>query len=1058
MDTIYKRYWHCFRRLQSAGMLAFPFILIGIFATKGISQGSLKIKMEDPVQARSSTFQVDVWAYPGNSNLQSLSVYLQYDPEFVELIDAESDPENRLDLTLIDSHDQANGILAVEGGVFNAIQDSLHIFSLTFQAIKETSQSSFFFIFSESGPGTHMLNTSLTSLLTPASHPPLTYSIVCSTSILDAGEDQVLCGNETQLQGSTPTEGQGQWQVIEGSGGLFAQINDPNTSFSGVAGNSYQLVWSLQGNSCPTTKDTVSIQFEKTPTQAYAGEDQILCSPSTDLSANTPKTGEGKWEIISGNNGYLEEPLNPETTFQGTKGETYQLRWTVSNGTCPSSSDQVEIQFLGNAEYADAGLDQQICGSQAELEARSPGVSQGTWEVIEGIGGVIANRSTNQTQFTGIQGETYRLRWTLENSGCSSFDEVEINFVNNPSEADAGENIFHCGNQVQLNAVAPTVGTGTWRIVAGQNGAIGDPSSPTSVFSGQFGNTYILQWSTQNTALCPANSDEVAISFDVTDAKSYAGEDQVVFGDLTYLEAIPLSQNNPGTWKILGDSDGASLLAPSNPLSGLVGKENTRYLLQWEEILEGCNPTADTVEIFFREIPIAKAGPNQELLAKEETQLDANIPANDLTGTWNILEGIGGKIQEPTNPKSPFSGITGESYLLEWVLSYQEMALSRDSTQISFQPEQQAAECIPISFFSCPSSALPETKIPASQTRIIVPLPKNGLIDLNKGKRSLSLTFDRSSRFLQVTDSTGILQGSLATDNSDLFAFEAIVEFTRPNQRDHLSLKSPNEELENSSQSSGWKPTRGFLVGTGTIQGMIELIPAHQWDERSSNHHKVQLIGSLTAQNQTFNIQEQGEFTLRLPDCENICSTGMLFPLVHSLIAQGSFREVYLQWEQTTLGNAGYVEIQKSRDGINFFPLTTLKGNDWSLYPKTSSFVDRFISKDSVYSYRINQFIPSQGSKTGPIQVVSTFEADFTHIRMYPNPILGNKIHIFRQKNYMQSANYTLYSLHGQKILEGNLGKRPIETLSLEGISPGIYTMHIKGVGVEERVEKILKK
>jgi len=83
------------------------------------------------------------------------------------------------------------------------------------------------------------------------------------------------------------------------------------------------------------------------PTVASAGPDQINISDTTiPLSANTPDEGmSGTWTIESGDGGSLVDATDPTTTFTGTLGQTYVLRWTIS-GVCGTSQDELTISMV----------------------------------------------------------------------------------------------------------------------------------------------------------------------------------------------------------------------------------------------------------------------------------------------------------------------------------------------------------------------------------------------------------------------------------------------------------------------------------------------------------------------------------------------------------------------------------------------------------------------------------------------------------------------------------------------------------------------------------------
>jgi len=85
------------------------------------------------------------------------------------------------------------------------------------------------------------------------------------------------------------------------------------------------------------------------PTTSGAGPDQLgLSGESATLAANTPAPpGVGEWSIVSGSGGsFSGSPTssNPVASFTGLSGNTYTLRWTITN-SCGSSQDEVQISF-----------------------------------------------------------------------------------------------------------------------------------------------------------------------------------------------------------------------------------------------------------------------------------------------------------------------------------------------------------------------------------------------------------------------------------------------------------------------------------------------------------------------------------------------------------------------------------------------------------------------------------------------------------------------------------------------------------------------------------------
>src|SRR5678810_758213 len=56
------------------------------------------------------------------------------------------------------------------------------------------------------------------------------------------------------------------------------------------------------------------------------------------LAANAPTIGTGAWSIVSGAGGTVTTPGSATSTFLGTTGTTYTLRWTISNSLCTAST------------------------------------------------------------------------------------------------------------------------------------------------------------------------------------------------------------------------------------------------------------------------------------------------------------------------------------------------------------------------------------------------------------------------------------------------------------------------------------------------------------------------------------------------------------------------------------------------------------------------------------------------------------------------------------------------------------------------------------------------
>lgn len=81
------------------------------------------------------------------------------------------------------------------------------------------------------------------------------------------------------------------------------------------------------------------------PTKADAGDDKTdQDGVTTNLSANTPVYGKGKWSVVTGANGKFSDENSPKTSFTGVPGTLYILRWSIGN-ECGTSTDDLAVSF-----------------------------------------------------------------------------------------------------------------------------------------------------------------------------------------------------------------------------------------------------------------------------------------------------------------------------------------------------------------------------------------------------------------------------------------------------------------------------------------------------------------------------------------------------------------------------------------------------------------------------------------------------------------------------------------------------------------------------------------
>ena len=166
---------------------------------------------------------------------------------------------------------------------------------------------------------------------------------LCYTHALKAQITDVYAGNDTielrvgnyqygfiQWQTSQDTI---QWENIEGA-------TEPVYRFLPTE-NAYYRALAFFDN-CPDV--TSRVCYVQVPPKADAGPDRKLMEGSgATMFAVMGDDCVGRWEIIEGANGMLDDPNSPNAYFEGSDVE-YKLKWTVTNA-CGSASDTITIQY-----------------------------------------------------------------------------------------------------------------------------------------------------------------------------------------------------------------------------------------------------------------------------------------------------------------------------------------------------------------------------------------------------------------------------------------------------------------------------------------------------------------------------------------------------------------------------------------------------------------------------------------------------------------------------------------------------------------------------------------
>ncbi|MBP7476384.1 MAG: hypothetical protein KA810_14120, partial [Pyrinomonadaceae bacterium] len=159
------------------------------------------------------------------------------------------------------------------------------------------------------------------------------------------------------------------------------------------------------------------------PTATVTGASTI-CAGGSGTVTVTVSGGVAPYTVVLTNGGGTQSGAGPTFNFPVSPGST--TGYTLAAGSVDASStaittgDTATITVNQPPTPSNAGPDQTVVGSTATLAGNTPSVGTGTWSVVAGVGGSFTSPNNPNSDFTGLPGFIYTLRWTISNAPCSS--------------------------------------------------------------------------------------------------------------------------------------------------------------------------------------------------------------------------------------------------------------------------------------------------------------------------------------------------------------------------------------------------------------------------------------------------------------------------------------------------------------------------------------------------------------------------------------------------------------------------------------------------------------
>lgn len=175
---------------------------------------------------------------------------------------------------------------------------------------------------------------------------PIVITIDQAPTASNAGVNQQQCAVDLfQMNANVPVIGTGVWAVVSGPA-IIDHTNLANTTVNLEKGKTATLSWTISNGSCPPSVSTVVITNFDFPTVAYAAQDMIQYNTGAfTMNANVPTSGSGTWTVKAGSTATIASPNASNSVVTIAPGTSATLVWTVSNGSCNISFDEVVLTY-----------------------------------------------------------------------------------------------------------------------------------------------------------------------------------------------------------------------------------------------------------------------------------------------------------------------------------------------------------------------------------------------------------------------------------------------------------------------------------------------------------------------------------------------------------------------------------------------------------------------------------------------------------------------------------------------------------------------------------------
>ncbi len=199
----------------------------------------------------------------------------------------------------------------------------------------------------------------------------------------NAGVDQQHCNNaQFTMAANSPVTGTAAWSLPAGTTASIGagDMSNPAAVVTVPAGTTATIAWVTSNSTCNSV-DSITLTNSVMPNNATAGGDLVHCDdPNFVMNANnaSPASAVGTWTIVGGASAVISDIHSATASVTVQPGTTTTLRWTIANGACTSTPDDVVLTNQPAIQGNTITTDQVLCASDAPAMLTGGVVSGGT--------------------------------------------------------------------------------------------------------------------------------------------------------------------------------------------------------------------------------------------------------------------------------------------------------------------------------------------------------------------------------------------------------------------------------------------------------------------------------------------------------------------------------------------------------------------------------------------------------------------------------------------------------------------------------------------------------